>query len=341
MSERELLALGRHVARREDALLAGVEPDEAARRRLAEYVAQRANEPGARRANEPGARRGLPLRAPVIALALVALVVLGVVSLRERPQPALSFDVGKSPAPGKLMTWESAPSDASLPLRFSDGTRVELEPGARARVVALGRIGAEVVLESGRAHVDVVPVRGRLPGESAWRVSTGPFAIEVKGTRFDVGWDASKGELALDLFEGSVVVRGCSAGEQQLLEAGQGLRASCGSEHWRVAPIAALAASAVPEPAAPPVVQAPPPAPEPEPAPSVALRAPSAPRAARPWQALARAGHAAPAYRAVLGDFDALCERAPASDLWLLGDVARLNDDTARARIAYQSLRRR
>lgn len=338
MSERELAALGRHVARREDALLAGVGPDEAARRRLAEYVAQRAS--------EPRLRRGLPLRAPLFAgLALAALVLLGIVLL-DRPRPALSFNVGNTAAPGQLMTWESAPPDAPLPLRFSDGTRVELEPGARARVVALGRVGAEVVLESGRAHVDVVPVRGRLPGESAWRVSSGPFAIEVKGTRFDVGWDSSKGELALDLFEGSVVVRGCSAGEQQLLEAGQGLRASCGGERWRVAPIASLAASepaatepAAVEPAAPSVVLAPP-AP-PEPAPSVTARAPSAPRAARPWQALARAGHAAPAYRAVLGDFDALCERAPASDLWLLGDVARLNDDTARARIAYQTLRRR
>jgi transmembrane sensor len=331
MSERELSALGRHVARREDALLAGVEPDEAARRRLAEYVA--------RRASEPRPRRASPLRTPLIGLALAALLVLGIVSL-DWLRPALSFNVGKAAAPGKLMTWESAPPDAPLPLRFSDGTRVELEPGARARVVALGPVGADVVLESGRAHVDVVPVRGRLPGESAWRVSTGPFAIEVKGTRFDVGWDARKGELALDLFEGSVVVQGCGAGESQSLEAGQGLRASCGGERWKVAPIAALAASAAPKPAVPPVAQVPPP-PESEPAPAVSARAASAPRASRSWQALARAGHAASAYRVVLGDFDALCERAAASDLWLLGDVARLNDDTERARLAYQSLRRR
>lgn len=340
MSERELAALGRHVARRVDARLAGAPPDEAARRRLAEYVAQRASEPRARRAT--------PRRAPLYALACAALVVLAVVSLADRLRPALSFSVGKSAAPGQLMTWESAPPDAPLPLRFSDGTRVELEPGARARVVALGRVGADVVLESGRAHVDVVPVRGRLPGERAWRVSTGPFTVEVKGTRFDVGWDAARAELALDLFEGSVVVQGCGDGEQRSLEAGQGLRASCTGERWKVAPLAALAASeaaasaaavsaeAVMSEPAPPVAVA-----EPEPAPSVTRRAPRAPRAARTWQALARAGHAAPAYRAALAEFDALCERAPASDLWLLGDVARLNDDTGRARIAYQSLRRR
>jgi hypothetical protein len=283
------------------------------------------------------------LRAPALGLALAALLVLGVVSF-DRLWPALSFSVGRGAAPGKLLTLESAPPDAPLPLRFSDGTRVELEAGARARVVSLGRVGADVVLESGRAHVDVVPVRGRLPGERAWRVSTGPFAIEVKGTRFDVAWDASRGELLLDLFEGRVVVHGCGDDEQLALAAGQGLRASCnGDERWKVAPLAALVASAAPLPAPPPVASEPPPAvSEPVPAPPSIARAPRSERPARAGQELARAGHAAPAYRAALGaGFDALCERAAASDLWLLGDVARLNDDSARARLAYQSLRRR
>jgi ferric-dicitrate binding protein FerR (iron transport regulator) len=185
-----------------------------------------------------------PLAKPVPArtglkLSLGALLVAGIFALKEAVfwSPPLTFTVGSTEQSGVLGDWEAAPDDARLPLRFSDGTRVELEPHARARVVAVGRAGAEVVIESGRAHVRVEPVRFRVPGESPWRVNLGPFSVEVTGTRFDVEWDPRADQFSLDLLEGSVQSSGCD-GLSHTLVAGQGIRASCSRKQWAVVSLA-------------------------------------------------------------------------------------------------------
>jgi hypothetical protein len=385
VTELDLMRLGRHVAEREDAALAADDaaaPSENTRRYLAEYAARAG---GARTRDAAGARSreglfgigrlGLGLRsgpgaaprAARIGLAAMAAVVVGVALLALKglvlaPAP-LSFTIGSAGERGVLRNWESAPDDASVPIRFSDGTRVVLEPRARARVVAVSERGAEIVIESGRAHVDVVPVRRAAAGESPWRVSLGPFSVEVKGTRFDVEWDPRTDAFALDLFEGSVRVSGCQEGHAHTLVAGQGVRASCSQRRWELVS-ASEANSAAAAPAAPPNAvpaegalgggQA-----ESEkvaPAESRAeheardpigrgrasrslARAPAAPRS---WQALALRGHYAEAFeRALDAGFETECERVGASDLVLLGDAARLGGDAAHARAAYLAARRR
>ena len=189
-----LSKLGRHVAERQDAELQQLEPSEASRRFLAEYSARRA---------APEEREPAGLSGPLLwlRLSLAAVVIMSAFALQEAVfwSPRLSYTVGADGESGVLRDWESAPDDAPLPIHFSDGTRIELEPKARARVVEIGRAGAEIVIESGRAHLDVVPVRFRVPGESPWRVNLGPFAVEVKGTRFDVGWDPREDDFSLDL----------------------------------------------------------------------------------------------------------------------------------------------
>jgi hypothetical protein len=176
-------------------------------------------------------------------LSLAALLVCGIFALKEAVfwKPPLSFTVGSSGQSGVLRDWESAPDDAPLPIRFSDGSLVELEPRARARVVAVGRAGAEIVIESGRAHVSVAPVRFRVPGESPWRVSLGPFSVEVQGTRLDVEWDPRSDQFSLDLYEGSVRSNGCVEGQSHTLVAGQGVRASCRLAQWTVVSLAEAA----------------------------------------------------------------------------------------------------
>lgn len=345
MTEQQLARLGEHVAAEQDALPAP-DPSERTRRLLAERAAKR-RRPGA-------AARAVPVwaRLSLAALLLSGLLALAGVVFRS---PPLSFTVGEQGNQGMLMAWESAPPAAPLPLRFSDGTRIELEPNARARVVAVGRAGAEVVIESGRAHVDVVPARLRLPGESAWRLSLGPFAVEVKGTRFDVMWEPHAGELELDLFEGTVTVSGCEAGQSHTLVAGQGLRASCRQRGWTVLSLRELARrEAAPEP--------PPPAPALEVVSPAAVEGPAepprvdaserlrkrAPRSATAtpsapsWQQLAREGRYASAYTAALSaGFERESARAAAGDLVLLGDTARLQGDVERARHAYTVARGR
>ena len=167
MKDGRLEALGAHVAEQQDRLLSGA-GSEGTRRQLAQYVADRAE----RRSGLPG--RFSPGRRLWMPLALSALLVLALFGARDVFWPALEFQIGGAAPQGGLPAWASAAPGEGLPIRFSDGTRIELAPTARARVVAVGRAGAELVLESGRARVDVVPAR-RWPGERAWRIDGGPF----------------------------------------------------------------------------------------------------------------------------------------------------------------------
>jgi hypothetical protein len=356
MSDEQLARLGQHVAAEEDGLPAA-EPNEGTRRMLAEYAARR------RGSAPPEPARTSFFQSPWLRLSLAALLITGVFALKEAVfwNPPLSFTVGADGETGVLRDWEEAPDDRRLPIRFSDGTRVELEPNARARVVAIGRAGAEIVIESGKAHIDVVPARYRVPGESPWRVSLGPFAVEVKGTRFDVGWDPRADDFALDLFEGSVSVKGCAAGQSHTLVAGQGVRASCSKGSFTVSSLTELAKNEVEKLPGPTEQElaseqasgGAPDAPELAPAAPDAGAARAAPRARRQlarsntaraasWQQLARDGRYAAAYDAALhAGFERACEHASASDLVLLGDTARLQGDARRARQAYSAVRRR
>jgi hypothetical protein len=171
--------------------------------------------------------------------ALAALVLIGFFALKEAIfwNPPLRFSVGASAQDGVLHDWEEAPDDARLPIRFSNGTLIELEPRARARVEAVGRAGAAIALESGRAHVSIVPAAFRVPGEMPWHISLGAFSVEVRAARFDLGWDPRSDELTLDLIEGTVSIEGCEGGRSHLISAAQGARATCDKEHWSLLPL--------------------------------------------------------------------------------------------------------
>lgn len=171
--------------------------------------------------------------------ALLALLVLAPFALEEVvfSSPPLSFTVGADSDAGVTRDWESAPEDRPLPLRFSDGTLVELAPGARARVLALGRAGAHLVIEAGAAHVSAREPRLRVPGEEPWRVSLGPFTAEATCGSFDVSWDPRTDEVSLDVTAGSVALGGCEREPAETVGPGEGVRASCAAGRWaRVAP---------------------------------------------------------------------------------------------------------
>src|SRR5205809_436704 len=106
-----------------------------------------------------------------LAAAAVALGALSLLFVRRAPEP-LSFYVGPREERGRVGSWISAQDASALPVRFSDGTHTSLLPKARARVVSVSLFGADVVVEYGRARLDVVP---RQNGD--WRVNTGPFVV--------------------------------------------------------------------------------------------------------------------------------------------------------------------
>jgi hypothetical protein len=190
---------------------------------------------------------------------VVALGLTAAFALKERVfwDPPLSFTVGADAESGVLHDWESAPDDATLALRFSDGTLVTLEPKARARVVAVGRAGAQIVIESGRARVEVKAARFRVPGESPWRVRLGDFSVEAESARFDVGWAPRADGFAIAVLDGSVTANGCDDRRSLQLGAGEGLTASCSQHRWQ--PVAAAdALASVPIEADSPPTAAPP-----------------------------------------------------------------------------------
>jgi transmembrane sensor len=189
-----------------------------------------------------------PLRAKSWAFVAVVAAAAAGVGLYgfTRPRAPLGATFGDHPL--AVGEWVSATESGTPHIRFSDGSEVALSPGSRARLATLDSVGAHLVLESGAADVRVTPNHG-----ARYRVSLGPFAVDVTGTRFDVGFRPSDELFTLTLHEGKVVVSGCVLGEGRTLLAGESLSASCRAGHFEISALGADAngsASAQPTPSA-------------------------------------------------------------------------------------------
>jgi hypothetical protein len=293
------------------------------------------------------ARRQARQRATRIAFAgasclLVAFAVWLAPRLGERPHAALTYTLNGEPPPhGGYI----APSAREPVLSFSDGTRVALEPTARARVVDLDHHGARIALDEGRAHVEVA----HLPGAD-WRFEAGPFVINVHGTKFSFGWSARQSRLDVQMESGLVSVSGPLSGGEIFLRAGQTLSVSLNDEGAPAvspavgqlgsgagaASIAQLAPLPSPAPAlAPP---SPPDRPRRDSAPRSTARADST----EGWAAKLAAGKAA----AVVADAERrglakVLDSSNSEDLAALADASRFERNDALARRALLAQRRR
>jgi hypothetical protein len=316
--------LGRHVADELDDLRAR-SPDRAtARERIAALDVA-----------PPRPRR----RDALVTLAAAALIALGALGvLRARQPKALTATFGPSNQPAVVGAWLEASEVDPLPVKFSEGTRIDIAPRSRARLVELGPSGAHLSLEGGHARVDVA----KKP-HAAWLLSVGPFAVRVTGTRFDLRWEPDKDEFELDLEEGHVELAGCVFGEAYRLSAGEVARASCKHAYLQildrksaaraVEPAPTVAQAPAIEPAAPPHGDKSRERPE-------AARSPAEDRAR--FRELAEQGKYAEALAAASASgFESQCQHANAEELALLGDTARLAGDGAKASRAFQVLRRR
>jgi hypothetical protein len=328
----DLERLGRLIAREQDAL-----PERAQGRAL---VRARLLSQGADRPSRRGARL-VALLAAALALSAVFLLVRRHTS--ERGPYVL---VGRSELPASVGTWLHASENESLPLVFSDGTRVEMAPRSRARVLVLQPGETRLLLESGRAHVEVA----HRPGQN-FSVATGPFNVRVTGTRFDVTWSPERDQFELTLAEGQVELSGCVFGSGRKLAAGQKVEASCRTPSVAIAyssPSAAPAGSAAsPAPARAPEIAA---LPEPSSDKGVSARAldsglsrkPDAPTPRATWLDLARQGNYREAFAAADAQgFDELCQRTSAAELSLLAEAARHAGQLGKARTAFTAVRRR
>jgi hypothetical protein len=123
---------------------------------------------------------------------------------------------------------EALGSDAAL-VRFSDGTEIALDGGARLAVTASGPHGAHLRLRSGRAHFQVIH-----RSAAAWTVEAGPYVVEVTGTAFDLRWSEAEQIAELKMQAGSVRVSGPLLSEKVALGKGQHMVARLRSGDVRI-----------------------------------------------------------------------------------------------------------
>jgi hypothetical protein len=232
----------------------------------------------------------------------------------------VSFVVGT--APGRIGDLIEAGGKASLGLRFSEGSSIVAEAGARLRVLSAEAAGARVLLETGPLDVAIVHQRRNA---TRWRFEAGPMAVLVTGTKFRLNWNAKEQAFAIDMKEGSVVVSGgCLAGTRSVV-AGESLRLSCLPAAPRPTVVAAAEVTAPVRRVAP-----------------VERQVSASAGENEDWRALITAGRYEEGLRAAerVG-FARVCRTADDRELLALADAARLSGRTARAAEALSILRHR
>ncbi len=340
-SDEALSRLGRRLDEEQEGLLLRRARDPRERERfIAEALARR----------DAPSKRLVTRARGAAAVAMIAAAALLVFLLGRRP---LTFRVGPDEASsaGVPGAWIATPPDGATPIRFSDGTRLEIQPQSRARVASVDSSGGRVVLENGVVRAAVI----HRPG-ARWLVDSGPFEVRVTGTRFEVRWNPTAEELVVKLDEGSVLVSGPIIGDRFAVTAGQTLHVRRREAQFEIVHDSSSPTLPLPPPEGASTAPAlgggesADPLGDVSPAPSAipALTAPPAPQSALPraprksWRELAAAGKFKDAIEAADREgFPRICAEGSAADLWALADAARLSADIARAQLALTTLRRR
>lgn len=269
----------------------------------------------------------------------------------SRPGAPLTYRVEGSP--GVVGRWVAADAGRIL-LDFSDGSRVDLAPGTRARVTGVGPLGAGILLERGSLHVRV-----EHRDDTRWVVVGGPFEIHVIGTEFDVTWNTEADELAVSMVAGRVRILGpCVEPSGRAVGAPESVRLTCAAPHAAAAPASPPAPEPKPSMSAAPAALVPSATPAASTAsspsgPSVSsvssgspgragAALPEAPPETETWRARLAAGRLDEALaEAELLGLDAVLGRAAGAELVDLGSAARLARKPGVAARFYETARQR
>ncbi len=273
-------------------------------------------------------------RTVLAAAALAAGIAMVTFFLMSSPRP-LTIAVGEA-SDFEIGAWIAAPAAESLPIRFSDGSTVYLDPLSGARITSITAYGARVLLERGSAKVEIIPRE-----DAEWRLDVGPFSVRVTGTRFHVGWSPGQEIFSLKMMSGSVLVSGPMVPRGRVLSAGETFRAWVGENRMEIVSPGEVLRDPAPDASTNTERDEPP-----EPIVSSQNTRRAAPKPAGPtaplWQSLAREGRYDQALDAVqrMG-IGRVLARSTAADILLLGDAARLAGRVGPATHAYNTARRR
>jgi len=273
----------------------------------------------------------------VFAPALVLVLVVLVWRLPDSTPQNLAFTVGSHGTPGEVGAYVATRGQQPLSLQFSEGSSISLSPETRARVTGTTPRGAVVLVEAGRAQVDVV----HRP-DSDWRIEAGPYSIAVKGTSFDVAFEAPTQTLEVVMRSGVVSVTGPGiatpveiSGRQRFVHS---VAARSAASTAALSPQAPEPGSTLPRGAPEADIERP----GPSSAPSVGSPGPRPTPARADWPRLAANGE----FRRVLNEadargLDATLQEAPQSHLMALATAARFAGRTDLAARAYRRVRER
>ena len=286
------------------------------------------------RMRRPSAAR--PIALAFVFAAAAAVIAFFVVMVRHRAPAAIAWHVENGQV-GQQGYVSLAPTAPSARLVFDDGSDVTLSPGSSGRVAATTPVGAEVVLEQGRARVHV-----QHRDRTQWTVDAGPFAVRVTGTEFMLAWAADAGTLDVWMQSGRVLVTGPVIGDSVPLSSGQHVTARLHEATVQIDAVPAPDLQSVnASPAASgsgvaPMLQVPPVQVAAPPMPSTAVAAGVS------WPRLVSSGDYARVVREAQGEGvgHALATR-PLSDLRALGDAGRYTGASDVARRAYTTVRSR
>jgi len=117
---------------------------------------------------------------------------------------------------GAMVDGDHVVAGTDTRIRFSDGSEVELDPGADTHIRALDEHGGRVSLEEGQARVAIA----KRPG-AQWFLAAGPYTVRVTGTAFSLRWSKRDQAFEIAMKTGSVVITGPLVGEGMALRAGQ------------------------------------------------------------------------------------------------------------------------
>ena len=186
--------------------------------------------------------RPRPRRALAVAFGLAATAAVVLLALRwHQSAPSLGFRmVDETGAPRATLEHGGAGR-----IDFSDGSRVLVAAETSASVTSIDARGARIRLDHGHLSANII----HLP-QASWSIAAGPYQVLVTGTAFDMSWSPDAQALELWLRQGSVLVKGPSAGDGLAVVAGQHVLASATSGQIVLDALVSAAASAAPVAAA-------------------------------------------------------------------------------------------
>jgi hypothetical protein len=158
------------------------------------------------------------LAAAVVCTCALPVAAFFLIRSHGAERPVAVQALGSAVVPG---AWLETHGDQRMPLRFTEGSEVEVAESSRVRVNSVDPRGASVRIERGRVRAQIVH-----RDDTRWAFSAGPFNVKVTGTVLSVDWRPERQDFVVTVESGSVFAEGPLLGAGRAIRAGQWCKVS-------------------------------------------------------------------------------------------------------------------